>query len=606
MVHRPTHSTLLLATVALAAAACGGGSNVSNASPRISEVPQQYTTGASTFVLDLDDYSSDREGATLTYAVTSGGGSFAGSVYSRTFDTMGDYTVEFTVADGEKTSTGSFPVRVTAGNFVVVREDSSGLFLLDSRTDATVRVAASAPTPSLAATLTNGRMVYELASGSGRQLRIFDPLSRTNARIGGDVTGDATYRAKTSDGKIVYTVGTGNALELAIYNPTTGVKRVLSTAALSTVTVVVNSDDLVFYEVGVNGQADVYAYDPSLDESFVVGDSATDEQLQLALPNGGVVFSRLGTSGEADLFFYKVSTGLLEIGADISGIAAFHKVLGGYTTDSKVVFTAESGAVRGVYGWNPSNGDTLDASGTTSGTSAWNSFVAVGAGNEVVFQSAAFGSTTESDAFFYDLDTTTNGTLRNSSDVSEVVRVSSDGTTTWAFIRPSGTTSSLLAVSAVASPATQTYAAGGAVSTTVGVVANGDVVAQRADGTALAVFDVSAGTWGAPITGTGLVYAGDGLAAGDFVYSQTASSQTDLSMWDASAPGSVVISNTTGNDVYQTATADGTILFTRVVAGNSNADLFVWDGSTATRLTSADAAGLLHDHAVLGKYTGSR
>lgn len=605
MVPRPTPSSILCLAVAATLASCGGGSNVSNASPRVDEIPQQSTTGASAFTLELDDYLSDREGSTLTYTVTSGGGSFAGSVYSNTFDTMGEYEVGFSVTDGEKTTTGSIPVRVTQGHFAVVREDSSGLFLLDTRTNATVRIAGATATPSIGGTLADGRLVYQLAAGTGQQLWVFDPLKRTNTRVAAAAGGAATFRAKTSDGKIVYSAGSGDELEIGVYNPTTGVRRVLSTAGLSTVTAVVNSADLVFYEVGVNGQSDVYAYDPAADESFAVGDATTDEQLLQALPNGGVLFSRVGASGEQDLFCYKVSTGLVEVGADQSSLASLNKVLAGVSTDSKVVFTAEGASARAVWAWSPANGTSVDLGAAVS-AAAWNTVVAVGAGNEVAFQSNAFGNTTESDAFFYDLDTATGATLRNSSDLSNILAVSSDGTTGWAFVRPSGTASSILAISMIASPATQTYAAGGSTSTTLGVLTNGDVVAQRADGTALALFDVSAGTWGTPITGTGLVFEGNGLDAGDFVYRATVSSQSDLSMWDASGTTSVVVSDTTGNDVFQARTVDGTILFTRVVAGNTNADLFVWDGTTATRLTTADAAGLKHDHTVLGQFTGAR
>ena len=72
------------------------------------------------------------------------------------------------------------------------------------------------------------------------------------------------------------------------------------------------------------------------------------------------------------------------------------------------------------------------------------------------------------------------------------------------------------------------------------------------------------------------------------------------------ASASVVVSNTAGNDTFQILTDDHTILFTRVVGTNTNADLFSWDGATETRLTAADSANLLHDHAVLGKYSGAR
>jgi len=87
MVHHARVTSLL--TVALLATSCGGGSSVSNAAPRISPVPQQYTPGGSVFALDLGGYVTDREGSTLTYAVTSPEGSFTGSTFSATFPTMG-------------------------------------------------------------------------------------------------------------------------------------------------------------------------------------------------------------------------------------------------------------------------------------------------------------------------------------------------------------------------------------------------------------------------------------------------------------------------------------------------------------------------------------
>ena len=126
MVHRSKLSLVSVTALGLIAAACGGGGTVSNASPRISSVPQQSVAGGTALTLDLADYTTDREGTTVTYAVTSGGGSFAGSTYSNTFDTMGTYTVAFTATDGDKTTTGSFEVRVTSADFAVVKQDDNG------------------------------------------------------------------------------------------------------------------------------------------------------------------------------------------------------------------------------------------------------------------------------------------------------------------------------------------------------------------------------------------------------------------------------------------------------------------------------------------------
>jgi hypothetical protein len=599
---RTTCSTRLVALAGLLAAACGGGSNVSNASPRISEVPQQSTTGG-VFTLDLADYVSDREGSALTYTVTAGGGAFTDSTYAHTFDSMGEYTVEFTVSDGVKTTPGSFRVRVTEANLVVVREDQSGLLLLDSRTNAFVRVTGAAATPDFAAGLGDGRLVYHVAGAGGQQLWVFDPLSRQATRLGAGDPAPAAFVASTSDDRVVFTTGSGASRRLYVHNPATGLTRDIAQDVLNTLTVLENGAGLVFYEVGVDGQSDVYFYDPTEDEAVAVGTAATDEQLLATLPNGGVVFSRVGGGGELDLFYYRVSTGLVEIGSDVGAIASNEKVYHAFGSASQVVFSARSGAVSDVYFWNPANGQTTSISAAfTAGN--YDLYASIGTGNEVVLQRVV--SVAEVDAYFYDLDSGTSGTVRDAGDVSAVVAVAGDGTTAWAFVLPSGANTTLLATSLVGTPSTQTWAAGGAVAADVARLANGDVMARRADGTALNMFDVSAGSWGPGIAGADLAFAGEGLDAGDFVYSLTASGQTDLSMWDASAAASVVVSNTAGADVYQALTADGTILFTRVTAGNSNSDLFVWDGTAATQLTDEDAAGIRHDHVVLGTYSGSR
>jgi len=604
MTHRNLNTFSLLIPGFLLVAACGSGGAVSNASPRINEVPAQSTTGGSTFNLDLSTYVTDREGAPLTYAVTSGGGSFAGSTYSNTFDTMGAFDVTWTVSDGSKTETSTFTVTVKSANFAAVREDTQGLLLLDTMTSTFLRVAGSTSTPSLATGLSDGRLVYQVANGAGQQLWVFDPLTRTNTRVAEDATGDVTYRAKTSDDKFVYTTGSGNDLSLWFYNPVTGVSRDLAQGVLSTVTVLVNGDDVVFYEVGVNGQADVYAYDSPEDDIFSVGTAATDEQLQAVLGNGAVVFSRIGATGERDLFYYKIGSGLVEIAGTFGNVPDDDKTYNAAASGNQVVFTGDSGSAVEIYVWNPSNGQTYNVS-TLNGAGANNTYVGIASGDEMVY--VRYNGGADYDAYLFDVDSLTTATLRNSTDNSNVLAVArSDSGTGWAFIRPSGSTSDLIAVSLIGSPTTQTWSAGGTVAATVQVLGNGDVVAFRDDGTALNIFDTSAGTWGTPITGTSLTFGGAGLEAGDFVYGATVATQTDLLMWDASATTSLTVSNATGDDTYQSLTLDGTILFTRVTAPNTNQELWVWNGTAATQLTDVDSASLRHDHAVLGTYAGSR
>lgn len=600
MASRSNRSTRLVALVSLLAAACDGGADVTNAAPRITSVPLQFTTDAA-FTLDLADFVSDREGASLTYAVTSGGGAFTGSSYATTFDSMGDHQVDFTVTDGEKSTLGTFTVRVTRANLAVVREDASSLLLLDSGTEQFVRVTGSSAVPTLATGLADGRVVYQLAASGGQQLWIYDPMQRRATQLGGDQPTPATYLTKTSDNRVVFSTGSGNDKRLFVHNPATGLSRDIAQGVLSTLTVLVNADDLIFFEVGDGGQADVYFYDPSEDEIVAVGTGATDEQLQAVLPNGAAVFTRTGPGGEADLFYYRVSTGLVEIGNDVPAIASHNKVYNACGTGSQVVFSAQTGAVSDIYFWNPANGQTTSISAEfTAGN--YDLFASIGAGNEVVLQRVVGAS--EVDAFFYDLDSAVSGTVRDSNDVSAVVAVTSDGTTAWALVLPSGSTTTLLARSLVATPTSVTWTAGSAIDSNVALLDNGDVVAWTADGTEIDNFDVSAGAFGGGIVGTGLAFGGAGIDAGDFVF--TANSGADMSMWDDSATAAVAVGGTASDPVFQARTLDGTILFTAEATGKTNRDLFVWDGTDVTQLTDEDGAGMRHDHTVLGTYAGSR
>ena len=67
-------------------------------------------------------------------------------------------------------------------------------------------------------------------------------------------------------------------------------------------------------------------------------ESRFTRQIQDVLPNGAVVFTRVGAGGEADLFYYRVGTGLVEIGSDVPSIAGWNKVVNASSTSSKVVF----------------------------------------------------------------------------------------------------------------------------------------------------------------------------------------------------------------------------------------------------------------------------
>ncbi|GAB4138804.1 MAG: hypothetical protein Fur0037_04670 [Planctomycetota bacterium] len=591
----------ILAVTALAATvlwspACTSG-NSGNAAPRLAPVPPQRTTGGA-FTLDLGPYATDREGGTLVFDVVSGGGSFAGSVYSNTFDTMGSYGVVFRVTDPEgKFALGTFEVDVTAATFLVDRQDQSGLALIDAATAASVQIAAGTATPSLAAGLADGRLCYQIAHGTGTQLWLFDPMTRKNTRIAENAANDVLFRAKTSTGSLVFTTGSAADTDLYLFETATGMLREISAQAGEVDgNPMVNAEDLVFYERGSLGQADIWYYDPEALASTAVSTAPTDERLLAVLPDGGAVFSRVGAAGETDLFYFRRGSGLVEIAGNSASLVGLDKSYAGTTTDSRVVFTAMNGADREIHCWNPADGQT-----TAIATGAVYGVEAIAAGNELVYRRDV--SASERDLYFRDLDTGVTATVRDSTDVSQFLAVTGASGTNWAIVQGGGSPTAVDAVSLAASPTIVTLT-GAAAEQFQAVLPNGDVVVRTADGARVDVFDVSAGSWSG-FAGVGISYAGPGVDAGDFVYSETAGGDADLYLWDASASTSVPVSTAAGTDLFQCAAA-GRLFFTN--DGSTHADLFVFDPATSasTQVTGPDGAGQSHDHTVLGTYVGSR
>lgn len=577
--------------------ACTGGGNGSSA-PRLTTIPQQQVSSGATLSLDLSTYVTDREGGPMTYEVVSGGGSFTVSTYSNVFDTLGDYTVAFRVTDPSmRVVDGTFTVRVATANLAVVRVDTSGLEVLDTDTQEFVTVTTNSPTPSLATTLARGQVVYHLDAGGNNQLWLFNTFLRSNTRIGANLDGSVTYRAKTSDGKLVFTAGSASDTDLYLYNPaTTLVREVSAVAGQMDGNAMVNSADLVFYERGNGGQADVYYYDPSTDTSTAVATGATDERLMAVLPNGAVVLSRVGGGGETDLWYFRTGTGLVEIGSDLSAtIQAQTKTFRGNTSTSMVVFEVTSALSLDLCMWNPATG----ASRTILASGVDDRFVAVTALDDVVYKQVTSGS--NDDLFTYRWSSNASTTVAATADDEDYVGKLTNGDVIWQrlasgldlfhFHQGSGTST--------------TIESAGADSFTFKAVLANDKVVYRQDAAVplLRLYDSVGASSSTVATGSAVEYSGE-ATGGDFVYRQTVTSQTDLFLWDESAAAVVTVSNTAGNDVFQ-GFASNKVLFTRDIDGAD--ELFVFNLATVmeTRLTVADGAGLSHDRTVLSTFSAA-
>lgn len=89
--------------------------SVVNSAPTLEPIPTQRGTVNTGFSLNLADYASDPEGQTLSYSM-SGAPSFlslSGSTISGTPTTDGEWTINVSVNDGQKSTSGSFNLTVT-------------------------------------------------------------------------------------------------------------------------------------------------------------------------------------------------------------------------------------------------------------------------------------------------------------------------------------------------------------------------------------------------------------------------------------------------------------------------------------------------------------
>lgn len=578
--HRRHALGAALLALGLGTLSCGSG--VGNSSPRVTAVPVQTTGSGSVFALDVAPFVTDPENEALTYSVSSGGGSFAGSTYSNTFATLGTYPVQFMVSDASGLqSSGTLQVIVQTANLAVIQEGDD-LLLVDTDTNSSLTVADAAGfTDTLRANLSTGQVVYERQK-STKALFVYDPNTTETTVLGDAAEYNTQYGAQTTSGHVVFTrTSVTNTVDsdLFIWNSESGVISSISEAVDEPdENPMVNSAGLVFFESGL--PTDIYYYDPSDDTFTLVADAATAETLRATLPNGAAVFSRIGGGGEQDLYYFRVGTGLVEIGADLSTtIQAQTKTYKGVTSTNLVAFEVTGATDIDLYVWDPSTGTST----AVDPTSVDETFVAVTANNEIIYNVATGASNNDVEIYTHGTGSrdiavssdneTYQGALSNGDVV--ILRESATGDDLYLY-DTSGSSLAALAVTGV-----DDY--------TFNAVLAGDKVAYTRAGGSGGVFVVN--TTGAPsptlVGAPGSTYQGQ-TTGGDFVVQTTVSAQFDIVLWDESATAVVTISNTTGNDSFGAGVSGGDILFTRQVTGKSTTDLFIWDPGTTTETRITD------------------
>jgi hypothetical protein len=584
-------------TAAAVASLSSCDSGIGNGRPNLTAIPAQTATGGTTFTLDLANYVTDPEGSTIVYAVTSGGGSFAGSVYSKMFPALGTYEVKATATDAANKSVDiRFTVTVTQTTLVVIQAGDNLVLLDDGSADTFTTIDpitgytesflevtnAQGLPDTFKAGLPRGGLVYQRTVSSQKDLYVYDPSSRTTRQLGTDPLQqtDEEYVAKTSKDHVIFTTGSASDRNLYIYNAVTGFTREISAVPNQhDRNAFVTATDEVYYARGAGGQADIYEYDIDTDGSTAISTNAANEAILAVLPNGGLVFSRVGGTNETDIYYYQNGVGVVEVGADLGAtIQDETKTYNAFTNDSRVIFTHDAGSDTNIYVWNPSTLTTA----TVANSSDNETYRAVTANNKIVYTRSVGG--TQDDPYLYDVAGAT-GAAMSTDAANEIFQA---GTTLGdvVFLRENGGGDGLYLWDDSAATLRTVAATGGGDYTFEKALAGGNVAYSH--GTGVFRYDATALS-NATVGGATYSFGGE-TSGGDFVVSNTVAAQEDLALWDETTDALISISSDADNDSFAVNLTDDRVLFFRNVSAAANKSLFVWDEGTTTSARISDVA----------------
>jgi len=585
-------ATTLLCGAALTLLSACNQAGVRNSAPRLtSEIPDQTAAGGSVFTLDVDDFIDDRETdvAGLTFTVVSGGGNFAGSVYSHTFATLGAYTVVVRVTDpAGKSLDTSFHVDVNTANLGVI-SSGADLRLIDTDTLTSRPLATSnGRTLTFKAALVRGWVVYERQAGTDYDLYLYDANTTATVVLGDAVDTSERYAGKVGNDRVLFTAQSATSKSLMLHDVTTGITTTVADVAGETAgDPLVNVSGLVYFELTSGGQNDVWVFDPTTGVATAVSTDPRAEETVAVLADGGLVFSRRGDSAETDLFYYRRNLGVVEVGGDVAGIAARSKTYGGATASNVVAFSANNGGQLDFYVWSPATGLTA----TVASTGDNESFAAVLPSGNILYYVLTGG--TNLDLRLFDVARTLSRAFPASAVNDLVVGTLSDSRVVVSKAEATGTHLYLASYdgtsvtdSPVATTAGQSFAL-------TQVLGNDKFVYRNTTSGGVTLFEPA--TSGTIVFGATSQFVALMPTAGDFVVKVDNGGQFDLSLWDESANNIVAIAGAATDEELATGLADGRILFTREVSGSTMRNLFVWRPTDQSVVQATDDGA---DHVV--------
>jgi hypothetical protein len=569
------------ALAALALCGCGN-SGSSNAAPRLhNSIPPQFLAGGTTLTLDLAAYVADREtpSSALTYAVVSGGGSFNGSVYSNTFDTLGTYTVTLRITDtGGKSLDVDVEATVNTANLAVVSAGND-IRLLDTDTNFIRDVAeGDGFAVTHKAALTRGCLVYERAAAFGSDLYLFDANTGSTLPVGNASDKSEQFAGKVDGDRFLFTVTDASSTSLVLHDARARTSTTVATVANEHVRgVQVTASGRLYVELTSGGQGDIYVFDPGTSTLTAVSTDPNDERLRGVLADGGSIWSRVGAGGEADLYYHRTGVGVVEVAAGQTSLASLNKTFRGGNGDSLVVFEVSNGSQSDLYAWNPTNGAT-SALGTTGDNET---FAAFTADEHVVFNADVGG--TDNNLLLFDVDLLAVRPFPASGVDDTWLGNLTDGRVVFSKAEASGVHLFLAAYDGTSVSETVVVSTAANDFTLVDVLANDNLIYRNSTTTELVLWRP---VGGATSLGVGATFGGETAVAGDFVFMTLNAGQTDVVLWDESVPGTVTVANGPTNETFAAALPEGRILFTRVIDGGTTADLWLFEPTPAeTRLT---------------------
>ncbi len=492
----------------------------------ISTIPLQHGSSGFEVSVDLGDYIADPDTAdsTLTLTETSSwGGSFSGTVYTNTFDTMGTYTVTFKATDPDgKYSTGSFQVRLDKG-VLFVYHVSNDLRYVDGGTGYVKDFSGNdGYTEAWSGTLSDGKIVFKRTVGSQDDLYVYDPVTGELKTVADDSSKTETYVGGTSYGAILYSKGPAGSRDLYLYDPSTDQTTTVSDNSLDDLNACVGSGDDVYFErASATGQKDVWHYDTGTGELKAVSTSTYDEGIDRTLANGNLVYWRLNSNGYKDLYYYTT-------GGNSYTICTGNEddVSVGATSSSHVLYT-KGGAGLYVFNVSTMTSATIESTGTVTYKTS------MGSGDYVIYELSGA-------IYAYRISTGTKTTVASAT-ASYKGKLSDDGTLVYAK------SNDLFLFSLSTATATNISNTSGVSSDFDAVLSNDDVVFTESG--ALKYWDYSASSKVDVSTSDGTESFEADMGGGKFCFSTTGGSG-NLYVWDTEAGSASTVSTDTAADTY--------------------------------------------------------